>query len=131
MDDETLSETNYDERIMNTMEQFAIKSSFKNLTEEYTKIIANQILDSYRGITNFKIDRYIRYNKKNKDPLNKIEVRSTKPKNAFKENWTPLIPGDIIYYPCAFGLQIAEHFGVYIGMGYVIHVWCENDCVMP
>ena len=44
------------------------------------------------------------------------------PDNALEENWTPLIPVDIIYYPCAFGIQSAEHFGVYIDMGFVIHV---------
>jgi hypothetical protein len=131
MDDEPLSATNYDEGIINTMEQIAIKSSFKSLTAKYAKTIANKVLESYRGIKKLKIDRYIRYNSRSSDPLNKIEVRSTKPNNAFEENWTPLIPGDIIYYPCAFGIQIAEHFGVYIGMGYVIQVWCQKDCVTP
>ncbi len=127
----TLSRTNYDEAIINAMEYLAKKSGFKNLTKKYTTTIANKILESYSSIENFKVDRYIRFNRENSDPYNKVEVKSSKPDNAFQENWTPLIPGDIIYYPCAFGVQLAEHFGVYIGMGYVIHVWCESDCVMP
>jgi hypothetical protein len=126
-----LSRTNYDESIINTMEVLAKKSGFKNLTKKYTTTIANQILESYSHVANFKVDRYIRYNPESSDPYNKIEVKSSLPENALDENWTPLIPGDIIYYPCAFGVQLAEHFGVYIGMGFVIHVWCENDCVLP
>lgn len=127
----TLSRTNFDEAIINTMETIAKKSGFKNLTKQYTTTIANHILESYRGVENFKVDRYIRYNPESSDPYNKIEVKSSLPENALEENWTPLIPGDIVYYPCAFGVEIAEHFGVYIGMGFVIHVWCENDCIMP
>lgn len=84
----TLSRTNYDEGIINTMENITRKSGFKNLTKTYTTIIANQILCSYISIDNLKIDRYIRYNKESSDPFNKIEVRSSIPDNALEENWT-------------------------------------------
>lgn len=71
----------------------------------------------------FKIDRYVKYDKK----TDKMIVRNQKPDKSL--NFTPLIPGDVIYYPCAFSLTFAEHFAIYIGDGWVIHHWCKDRCL--
>ncbi len=40
-----------------------------------------------------------------------------------KYGYTPLIPGDVIYYPCAVSKENQKHFGIYIGKGHVVHLW--------
>jgi len=46
-------------------------------------------------------------------------------KSSLPPGFTPLKPGDILYYPCAAGLGMigAEHASVYIGGGACVHLW--------
>ena len=41
--------------------------------------------------------------------------------------YSPLIPGDVIFHNCALGMKLQKHFGIYVGGGYVVHLWSDSS----
>ncbi|MDA7573701.1 lecithin retinol acyltransferase family protein [bacterium] len=71
----------------------------------------------------FKFDCFFKENEK-KDKIEHLFSET------YKLGYTPLKPGDILYYPCAVGklgkFFGAEHASIYIGNGACIHMWGDD-----
>lgn len=84
-------------------------------------------LPQHKPDEHFKIDRYVKFID-GIIPSSFQEILEQKPGLAHLDislerrldGYTPLIPGDVIYYPCAFGKQEVHHMGIYVGDGFVV-----------
>lgn len=100
------------------------ESNFKCLHSKKSIEIASQILKEKEA--EFKTT-----NELNFDCFFKEEEKDGKIQHTFSlnyiEGYTPLKPGDILYYPCANGkvgkFLGMEHASIYIGNGACIHLW--------
>ena len=110
------------QQIINTISEGILKPDYlvritdkTNNYPEYKKIV------SIKDNDNIELVEY------NHDKINDENLPSEKERIEINQNelktYTPLIPGDIIYYPCAFERELQKHFGVYIGKGYEVHLW--------
>ncbi len=77
----------------------------------------------YRKIGELTDTKLIVDNDEKDDNETKTEYTLDELNELKKKKYTPLIPGDVIYYPCAFSKESQKHFGIYIGQGYVVHLW--------
>jgi hypothetical protein len=105
------------------------------VTQKIPQEIVLRLLDKlpqHKPDEHFKIDRYVKFIH-GKIPSSFQEILEQKPGLAHLDislerrldGYTPLIPGDVIYYPCAFGKQEVHHMGIYVGDGFVVNQWWE------
>lgn len=47
--------------------------------------------------------------------------------NGVPEEYTFVVPGDHLFYRGAFGIELAEHHGLYIGGGWVVEAWVNSS----
>lgn len=105
------------------------------ITERIPQEIVLRLLDKlpqHKPDEHFKIDRYVKFIH-GKTPSSFQEILEQKPGLAHLDvslerrldGYTPLIPGDVLYYPCAFGKQPIHHMGIYVGDGFVVNQWWE------
>ena len=99
-------------------------SNFKCLHSNKSIEIASQILKEketeYTESNKLKFDCFFKEDNKSGEITHDFSLK-------YIEGYTPLKPGDILYYPCANGkvgkfLGI-EHASIYIGNGACIHLW--------
>lgn len=110
------------------------------ITQRIPQEIVLQLLDKlpkHKPDQHFKIDRYVRFIH-GKSPSSFLEILEQSPGLAHLDvslerrldGYTPLIPGDVIYYPCAFGKQQIHHMGIYVGDGFVVNQWWEPTSIL-
>lgn len=47
--------------------------------------------------------------------------------NGVPEEYTYMVPGDHIFYRGAFGVELAEHHGLYVGGGWIVEAWVNSS----
>jgi len=99
-------------------------SNFKCLHSKKSIEIASHILKEketeYKETHKLKFDCFFKEEQKLSEITHEFSLK-------YIEGYTPLKPGDILYYPCANGrvgkFLGMEHASIYIGNGACIHLW--------